>query len=139
MSYFFFTSRRRHTRWPRDWSSNVCSSDLVVALEQETALGNVGDENVMTVAVVDIADRDRHAAFGVVLEARARQLEALALVIEKQFLRPVVVREVQIGPSVVVEVRSRGRERPARASHAQRIRDVLKGPVTHVLEQEILT
>src|SRR5207253_5650247 len=21
-------SRRRHTRWPRDWSSDVCSSDL---------------------------------------------------------------------------------------------------------------
>src|SRR5690625_7262227 len=26
---FFFTSRRRHTRWPRDWSSVVCSSDLL--------------------------------------------------------------------------------------------------------------
>src|SRR5207253_3932796 len=26
--YFFFSSRRRHTRWPRDWSSDVCSSDL---------------------------------------------------------------------------------------------------------------
>src|SRR5690625_6770434 len=25
---FFFSSRRRHTRWPRDWSSDVCSSDL---------------------------------------------------------------------------------------------------------------
>src|SRR5207253_5210748 len=22
------SSRRRHTRWPRDWSSDVCSSDL---------------------------------------------------------------------------------------------------------------
>src|SRR5439155_9003008 len=28
---FFFSSRRRHTRWPRDWSSDVCSSDLVVS------------------------------------------------------------------------------------------------------------
>src|SRR5437660_11395250 len=27
--FFFFSSRRRHTRWPRDWSSDVCSSDLV--------------------------------------------------------------------------------------------------------------
>src|SRR5437870_9016986 len=26
---FFFSSRRRHTRWPRDWSSDVCSSDLM--------------------------------------------------------------------------------------------------------------
>src|SRR5437870_10938445 len=29
--FFFFSSRRRHTRWPRDWSSDVCSSDLVAA------------------------------------------------------------------------------------------------------------
>src|SRR5437870_3527404 len=28
---FFFSSRRRHTRWPRDWSSDVCSSDLLLA------------------------------------------------------------------------------------------------------------
>src|SRR5690625_7465676 len=26
--HLFFSSRRRHTRWPRDWSSDVCSSDL---------------------------------------------------------------------------------------------------------------
>src|SRR5439155_11559727 len=29
---FFFSSRRRHTRWPRDWSSDVCSSDLISVL-----------------------------------------------------------------------------------------------------------
>src|SRR2546430_16866050 len=28
--YFFFSSRRRHTRFDCDWSSDVCSSDLVV-------------------------------------------------------------------------------------------------------------
>src|SRR4051794_35563932 len=27
-SFFFFSSRRRHTRWTGDWSSDVCSSDL---------------------------------------------------------------------------------------------------------------
>src|SRR6266508_4969437 len=27
-SFFFLSSRRRHTIWPRDWSSDVCSSDL---------------------------------------------------------------------------------------------------------------
>src|SRR5436309_9330086 len=26
--YLFFSSRRRHTRFSRDWSSDVCSSDL---------------------------------------------------------------------------------------------------------------
>src|SRR6266496_2966285 len=28
--FFFFSSRRRHTRSLRDWSSDVCSSDLLV-------------------------------------------------------------------------------------------------------------
>src|SRR5437868_2226528 len=31
--YFFFSSRRRHTRSKRDWSSDVCSSDLVEDIE----------------------------------------------------------------------------------------------------------
>src|SRR5262245_63308854 len=29
MLYFFFSSRRRHTRCLSDWSSDVCSSDLI--------------------------------------------------------------------------------------------------------------
>src|SRR5256884_8668964 len=29
--FFFFSSRRRHTRCSRDWSSDVCSSDLHMA------------------------------------------------------------------------------------------------------------
>src|SRR2546421_3682580 len=29
--FFFFSSRRRHTRSDRDWSSDVCSSDLIAA------------------------------------------------------------------------------------------------------------
>src|SRR5215203_5849536 len=31
MFFFFFSSRRRHTRYWRDWSSDVCSSDLPVS------------------------------------------------------------------------------------------------------------
>src|SRR5690606_39999642 len=34
---FFFSSRRRHTRFSRDWSSDVCSSDL----SAEETLGQV--------------------------------------------------------------------------------------------------
>src|SRR5256884_4838119 len=30
---FFFSSRRRHTRCSRDWSSDVCSSDLFVIVD----------------------------------------------------------------------------------------------------------
>src|SRR5690606_41116546 len=38
-SVFFFSSRRRHTRFSRDWSSDVCSSDLV----------DHGDQDVLTI------------------------------------------------------------------------------------------
>src|SRR2546421_789609 len=31
--FFFFSSRRRHTRSDRDWSSDVCSSDLGVNVD----------------------------------------------------------------------------------------------------------
>src|SRR5439155_15939722 len=34
---FFFSSRRRHTRWPRDWSSDVCSSDLLNMISESLA------------------------------------------------------------------------------------------------------
>src|SRR3712207_9178245 len=34
MLCFFFSSRRRHTRYWRDWSSDVCSSDLNKSLDQ---------------------------------------------------------------------------------------------------------
>src|SRR6266581_2547724 len=35
---FFFSSRRRHTRWTGDWSSDVCSSDLLVVVDPLEAL-----------------------------------------------------------------------------------------------------
>src|SRR5690606_41007818 len=34
MFIFFFSSRRRHTRFSRDWSSDVCSSDLTLAMRK---------------------------------------------------------------------------------------------------------
>src|SRR5713226_1449631 len=34
---FFFSSRRRHTRWTGDWSSDVCSSDLAFQLGEYAA------------------------------------------------------------------------------------------------------
>src|SRR5689334_24505493 len=38
MVMFFFSSRRRHTRWNCDWSSDVCSSDLG-AVAVQVAIG----------------------------------------------------------------------------------------------------
>src|SRR5437763_10804166 len=43
LKFFFFSSRRLHTRCGRDWSSNVCSSDLTAetknAVESLAAYG----------------------------------------------------------------------------------------------------
>src|SRR5262249_60008154 len=36
LCFFFFSSRRRHTRLVSDWSSDVCSSDLEVAVARGT-------------------------------------------------------------------------------------------------------
>src|SRR5260370_20251250 len=38
LSIFFFSSRRRHTRFKCDWSSDVCSSDLRSVAEGVAAL-----------------------------------------------------------------------------------------------------
>src|SRR5206468_7976004 len=44
--FFFFSSRRRHTRSDRDWSSDVCSSDLVVVVRVELAGEDLGQQRV---------------------------------------------------------------------------------------------
>src|SRR5690606_40302019 len=42
---FFFSSRRRHTRFSRDWSSDVCSSDLTVSSERRGLTVNDAPED----------------------------------------------------------------------------------------------
>src|SRR2546422_5041114 len=42
--FFFFSSRRRHTRCSRDWSSDVCSSDLKIAMNM-IELGRLQGKN----------------------------------------------------------------------------------------------
>src|SRR5689334_24391460 len=46
--WFFFSSRRRHTRWNCDWSSDVCSSDLV---ERQIEIGMWRQANVAKVGL----------------------------------------------------------------------------------------
>src|SRR6266436_8048330 len=54
MFFFFFSSRRRHTRCSRDWSSDVCSSDL------EGAGFEVFDLGINTNADEFLAALDEH-------------------------------------------------------------------------------
>src|SRR3712207_9189920 len=55
---FFFSSRRRHTRYWRDWSSDVCSSDLealVLVLAAEAPFGGAVERHRVVVVEVDEA------------------------------------------------------------------------------------
>src|SRR3712207_7223192 len=42
---FFFSSRRRHTRYWRDWSSDVCSSDLKLQKEGKDLIVTLQEAN----------------------------------------------------------------------------------------------
>src|SRR5690554_7043011 len=56
--FFFFSSRRRHTRCGRDWSSDVCSSDLADAhnLQLDDQLTAIINGRRQTLTIVGIAE-----------------------------------------------------------------------------------
>src|SRR5437762_12171026 len=61
--FFFFSSRRRHTRYIGDWSSDVCSSDLIRHGEQ--LLCSADDlARVHGARNHDTVDRGRNSHFG---------------------------------------------------------------------------
>src|SRR3989449_5669332 len=69
--FFFFSSRRRHTRCSRDWSSDVCSSDLGPDLVVEVlspdnrpgeTLAKVGDWLEGGARLVWVIDPERRVA-----------------------------------------------------------------------------
>src|SRR5207249_9007473 len=83
---FFFSSRRRHTRSKRDWSSDVCSSDLKIAIVVRELLA---------------AHRARVAAVGVpesrLLHDPLAALERVGLARDLELQRPLHVAEREIG------------------------------------------
>src|SRR6266481_8841556 len=52
--FFFFSSRRRHTRWNCDWSSDVCSSDLAEGNEYRAYIEYLQSLGYFTGAVEDV-------------------------------------------------------------------------------------
>src|SRR5882762_4961368 len=68
MNFFFFSSRRRHTRFKCDWSSDVCSSDL----------RRLAEAGIVPRATVEQAARDLAQARAAALTAR--RLAQLAVV-----------------------------------------------------------
>src|SRR5690606_41015767 len=64
---FFFSSRRRHTRFSRDWSSDVCSSDLGTGARGEQVVhrlvaGMLEESDFVTVAREIVRDAVAHQA-----------------------------------------------------------------------------
>src|SRR5256885_7038379 len=53
--YFFFSSRRRHTRLQGDWSSDVCSSDLT-RVKAQLSPGEPLDESIDSSRLGDVLD-----------------------------------------------------------------------------------
>src|SRR5690242_8059280 len=97
--FFFFSSRRRHTRLTCDWSSDVCSSDLLAphAVGQE-ADGYAGHERADGGHSGEDADEDLVVAEALDVEVdRQRgdaELEALAECEEQQNIDGALVLEV---------------------------------------------
>src|SRR5690554_3445185 len=88
-SFFFFSSRRRHTRCGRDWSSDVCSSDLgllrsavggtpVQAWLSEETLATIGDyREILTKCRADDYVKHTIAAENERIEEWYRRLHAV--------------------------------------------------------------
>src|SRR5690349_23984993 len=81
--FFFFSSRRRHTRSLRDWSSDVCSSDLVpfAGWDMPLRYGSVLDEHraCRTGAVVFDVRSEEHTS-----ELQSRRDLVCRLLLEKK-------------------------------------------------------
>src|SRR3989449_11099409 len=54
--FFFFSSRRRHTRCSRDWSSDVCSSDLKDSIPARIV--NLSDAEALELGVIENLQRE---------------------------------------------------------------------------------
>src|SRR5256886_10412681 len=68
--YFFFSSRRRHTRFDCDWSSDVCSSDLYPIRPYDTVMQAIAKKiaNGQLVAEYIVAEGE-HSQFEIVKHA----------------------------------------------------------------------
>src|SRR3712207_9402708 len=91
----FFSSRRRHTRYWRDWSSDVCSSDLEAGAERHLA-GPVESARVLVARLADPAggadeaddpERDDHEEDGLPEIGRASCRERVKISVGAECLK----------------------------------------------------
>src|SRR5690606_32353933 len=104
---FFFSSRRRHTRFSRDWSSDVCSSDLTGDDAQDPRHRGDLALGVPLEGQRDLLGRDDLTHVALDAAARAVRVALLDAVLKTQH-RPVVrrlvalVRAARLGAGQVV-------------------------------------
>src|SRR5690606_41518127 len=73
-SLFFFSSRRRHTRFSRDWSSDVCSSDLSFAMIQVDVAAADHGEGIVAAEVAGARARGHGLLAGVDQRSEERRV-----------------------------------------------------------------
>src|SRR5690625_7952464 len=74
-----FSSRRRHTSWPRDWSSDVCSSDLAIEAGCGAVRVNPGNIRKFDDKVKEIAAAASDAGVSQIGRASCRERDKISL------------------------------------------------------------
>src|SRR6266508_5669433 len=103
--FFFFSSRRRHTRWPRDWSSDVCSSDL---------------EEIVHGHVLVLAPGRGAPPDGRLVESPPAVVEVLERAADRE-----IARGADVAPAEVAREEPLGRPAAEAAHGGERLDDVL--------------
>src|SRR5690606_40424087 len=79
--FFFFSSRRRHTRFSRDWSSDVCSSDLsrvmATRIAPEWRGGRMGDVDIFRAELTGAASALNAAVTELLMQAADLRAEEI--------------------------------------------------------------
>src|SRR2546430_7562192 len=129
---FFFSSRRRHTRFDCDWSSDVCSSDLF-RVSNASLRGNVGKCSVPIIVIEDV--RDALEIVGVAVGPQAGFLFSTIAVVPEAPIHITGQEEVEVAVIVVIE--EPGARTPSASDNSGALRYVGERAVPIVMVESV--